>query len=554
MRCLLLLLTAPVQAQEAQPAPLAWDAQRAEHLLNRAGFGGNSAAVARLVALGPEAAVEELLTVDPWVEEPFYARKRADGDLGKYVRSLPEEEREMRMRELREGDRAQVDDFLEWWVARMLAGANPLRERMVLFWHGHFTSSMEAVKSSYEMIQQNQMFRRHALASFRELLHGVARDPAMLVYLDNTSSKKGHPNENFARELLELYTLGLGNYTEEDVREVARAFTGWSQRNGRFRFEEGRHDKGKKSVLGKSGRLGGAEVVEVLLKQAACARHVAGALLAYFEGREPAPERLASYASELRDSGYRIDGFLRRLFLDPEFYADEVLAARVSSPLDYLVGSARRLGVAPDPGLVVLGASLLGQRLFYPPSVRGWEGGEAWAAGTSLLVRGQLAGLFLGVVSGKELVGALQEERAAAAAEEPPAMDGEASAMEGEPPAMDDEARAKRAKLARKRREKLPEELRELARAEHFPRLNLVQRLGHAGAEQDADLAQALVEECLAIPAPAALVARVALRLEGERARLELGATPWSEVPEEAEPFLRALAHEILASPEAQLD
>src|SRR5262249_51898611 len=152
-----------------------------------------------------------------------YARMRADADLSRYVRNLPAEEREKRMSDLRMEDEAQAEDFLEWWVGRMLAGEEPLRERMVLFWHGHFTSSMEAVKSSYEMIQQNQLFRRHALGSFRELLHGIARDPAMLVYLDNASSRKEHPNENFARELMELYTLGEGNYTEDDVREVARA-------------------------------------------------------------------------------------------------------------------------------------------------------------------------------------------------------------------------------------------------------------------------------------------------------------------------------------------
>src|SRR5688572_1275588 len=306
----------------------------------------------------------------------------------------------MRMRELRDDDRAQVEDFLDWWAARMLADASPLRERMVLFWHGHFTSSMEVVKSSYEMIQQNQLFRRHALGSFRELLHGVARDPAMLVYLDNAASKKSHPNENFARELLELYTLGEGNYREEDVREVARAFTGYSQKNGRFFFDAGRHDKGQKRVLGTEGRLDGAGVVEILLAQEACARHLAHALLAFFEGREPAPERLDAYAERLRESGYRIDLFLRRLFLDPAFYADDVRAARVASPLDYLVGCARRLGVTPEPRLLVLGASLLGQRLFFPPSVRGWEGGEAWATGASLLLRGRMAGLLLGELSG----------------------------------------------------------------------------------------------------------------------------------------------------------
>src|SRR6185436_19293367 len=311
--------------------------------------------------------------------------------------------------ELRAEDRAQSEDFLDWWIGRMLSGGEPLRERMVLFWHGHFTSSMEAVHSSYEMIQQNQLFRRLALGGFRELLHGVARDPAMLIYLDNASSKKQHPNENFARELLELYTLGEGNYTEEDVREVARAFTGWGQRNGRFYFDAQRHDDGWKRVLGVEGRLDGDDVLDILLQREACARHLARALLGYFEGVEPAPERLASYAAALRESGYRIDAFLRRLFLDPEFYADSKLGSRVASPLDYLVGSARRLGIHPQPRVLASQAALLGQRLFFPPSVRGWEGGEAWATSSSLLLRGELVGMLLGRVNGRDLIAARRE-------------------------------------------------------------------------------------------------------------------------------------------------
>jgi len=507
---------------EATPAPaLEWNAARAEHLWNRAGFGANSATIQRALEIGPERQVDELLRVDGWIEEPFYARKRTDGDLGKYVRGLPEDEREMKKRALRREDAAQVADFLDWWVERMVRGEEPLRERMVLFWHGHFTSSMQVVKSSYEMVQQNQLFRRHALGTFRELLHGVTRDPAMLLYLDNTSSKKSHPNENFARELLELYTLGEGNYTEEDVKEVARAFTGWSQSNGRFRIDERQHDRGKKSVLGTEKRLDGKDVVEILLRQEACAVHVAGALLAYFEGCEPEPARLESYAATLRGSGYRIDGFLRRLFLDPEFYAPEKMAQRVSSPLDYLVGCARRLGVEPDPRLIVKGSSLLGQRLFFPPSVRGWEGGRAWATGSSLLLRGALAGMLVGSVSGRELLGELG-----------------ARGAEGDAP----ETR------------RLPPDLRDLGKMETLPRLNLTQRLSRGGAASDAELARGLVEEVLAVPASADLVHPAEERLAEERSASGLGDRPWSARPELAEPILREIAHEIMASPEAQLD
>ncbi len=538
---LLSLLAGPAgplaQESAAARAPVealaSWDARRAEHLWNRAGFGANGATIAASVALGPERQVDALLEVDNWIEEPFYARKRADGDLGRYVRSLPEAERDARMDELRREDRAQTDDFLDWWIARMLAGDQPLRERMVLFWHGHFTSSMEAVHSSYEMIQQNQLFRRHGLGSFRSLLHGIARDPAMLVYLDNASSKKAHPNENFARELLELYTLGEGNYSERDVREVARAFTGWGQRNGRFHFDPARHDKGKKRVLGVEGKLDGDDVLDILLAQPACARHLARALLGNFEGREPTPERLESYAAFLRESDWRIDAFLRRLFLDPEFYAAEELGARVASPLDYLVGSARRLGLAPAPRVLVSGAALLGQRLFFPPSVRGWEGGETWATGGSLLLRGELAGMLLGRVRGRDLVAGRR------AAEGP---DTDDAPGEG--------AMAKPAPVPRR----VPAELRALAKLELRPQLNLTARLARSGASSEAELARALLEELLAIPAPPELVHGVEQRLLQARVELELGQQPWPERPELCEPLLRELAHGILALPEAQLD
>jgi hypothetical protein len=518
----LLLTVVALLPQSGAEAALAWDAARAEHLWNRAGFGASTALVERSLARGPEGLVDELLRIETWFEEPFYARKRADGDMSKLLRELPEEERARRKDELRAEDREQTTDFLDWWVGRMLVGDEPLRERMVLFWHGHFTSSMESVKSSYEMIQQNQLFRRHAVGSFRELLHGVARDPAMLVYLDNASSKKTNPNETFARELLELFTLGEGAYTEQDVKEVARAFTGWGQRNGRFHYEKGRHDGGKKTILGVTGRLGGDDVLEILLAQEACARHLARSLILYFEGAEPEPARVERYAADLRLSGYRIDGFLRRLFLDPEFYRDAVRASRVSSPVDYLVGHARRLGVASEARPIVTGAALLGQRLFHPPSVRGWEGGVTWATSSSLLLRGELAGLLLGRVRGRDLLGEMRREA-------------------GMP---DSDAPARR----------LPPELRALGRVDLAPRINLTQRLTRRGADTDAELAQALAEELLAIPAPPALVAELARLLADARLKRELGEAPWASRPEHSEPILRELAHRILSAPEAQLD
>jgi uncharacterized protein (DUF1800 family) len=544
---------APSAVQQAPAAPElaglpAWGPHHVEHLLNRAAFGAGQAEVEAARALGPTGLVESLLAVESYLEEPFYARKRADGDLGKYVRSLPDEQREQRMKELRDEDRAQVDDFLDWWVGRMLAGQEPLRERMVLFWHGHFTSSMEAVHSSYEMIQQNQLFRRHGLGSFRALLHAVARDPAMLLYLDNTSSKKTHPNENFARELLELFTLGEGHYSEQDVREVARAFTGWGQRNGRFHFDKSRHDNGRKVVLGVEGRLDGDDVLDILLAQQACARHLAHALLVHFEGIEPTVSRVDSYAESLRESGYLLDAFLRRLFLDPDFYSPDVLAQRVASPLDYLLGSTRRLGLASPARVVVSGAALLGQRLFFPPSVRGWEGGEAWATSSGLLLRGELAGMLLGRVRGRDLVAGQRANRAAPGlADAAPGLADAAPGLADAAPGLEPEPEP-----APPSSGKMPPELRALSKVELRPRLNLTQRLARA-VHDDAELARALLDELLAIPPSPELVVRVEARLAEARAQHELSA-PWVTRPELAEPLLRELAHGILTLPEAQLD
>ena len=307
-------------------------------------------------------------------------------------------------RKMRREDRKQLEDYTVWWFDTMASGADPLRDRMTLFWHGYFTSSMDDVKSSYQMIEQNRFLRAGALGSFRDLLHGAAKDPAMLEYLDNDENKKQEPNENFAREVMELFTLGEGNYTEDDIKEAARAFTGWRSRKGAFDNRAAAHDTGKKTVLGVTGKHDGDDVLEILLDQEACALHVAGKLLAYFEGRAPAPERLASYAADLRANEYDLEPLLRRLFADPEFYSDRVVGQRVAGPIDYLVGMSMRLDLTPPEAWYLSGSRLLGQRLFHPPTVKGWDGGMAWITTASLMQRGNLAGILVGTVDAGEVL------------------------------------------------------------------------------------------------------------------------------------------------------
>src|SRR5258707_6523381 len=231
------------------------------------------------------------------------------------------------------------------------------------------------------------------------MLAGMPKDPALLTYLDNQVNKKGNPNENLARELLELFSLGIGNYQEQDIKEIARALTGrGTDGHGLYSYNKGAHDDGDKTFLGQTGKFDGDDVVRIVLEQDACPRYVARRILTYFEGAEPTRERLDEYAAFLRAQKFELEPLLRKLFLDPAFYREEVLGARVQGPIEYMVGMARRLRLKPAPLVVAAGASLLGQRIFAPPNVKGWDEGEAWITTATLMQRGNLAGLLLGVV------------------------------------------------------------------------------------------------------------------------------------------------------------
>ena len=546
--CVLALLGPAAVAQEgardADGGALAWNAARAEHLLNRAGFGAGPEEIARAVALGQELVVAELLAGEAYVEEPFYARLRRKGQTRRRMASRTPEERREIFRERRAAERDQLRDFLGWWVARMVDGDDPLRERMTLFWHGHFTSSWEDVKDSYEMILQNQLLRTHALGSFRDLVHRVARDPAMLEYLDNDSNRVGNPNENFARELMELFTLGEGNYTEADVKDAARAFTGWTDRDGRFRFNRRAHDDGEKTVLGVTGRLNGDDVIDILLDQEACPRFLAGKLLRYLEGIAPDEARLERYADVLRRDDYDVGAFLRELFLDPSFYRADIVGARIAGPIDYLVGTARRTGVEPPPRVLLVGSSVLGQRLFFPPNVKGWEGGEAWITTASLMQRGNLAGVMLGRVTLDDFLDYDAYADPAMAAF--PAQDEEAAmgALPGDEPMTAGSARSRLGELRR---------LKGLARYGWRPRIHLTAELRRQGLGSDAELVDTLCDRLLAIEAAPPTRAELTRWLTEEREAARVRPGRLLDDSEVAEPILRRLAHVILSLPEAQL-
>jgi len=383
-----------------------WNARTAEHLLNRAGFGASPEQVARTVAMGLDAAVDALL------EAPVAAGFQAEREFLRPGIAMPEVI--VTGPEAEEGlHSASVDDFYldkgelrrirgardysGWWIQRMIDGTDPLRDRLAIFWHGHFVSSTDDV-DSLDIVEQLEFLRTNALGSFEDMVRGIARDPAMLEYLNNNINEKSAPNENWARELMELFTLGDGHYTEDDIKEAARAYTGWTNDGSAFWNRRGWHDYGPKTILGVTGNLEGDGVIDILLREEQCGRFIAGKLIAYLEGVAPSPERVVSYGKLFADSGYEVSALVGALLRDPEFYRDEVLGTRIAAPVEYFVGTARRLGIQPPPNLIWVASAILGQKLLAPPNVKGWEEGVPWMTTGSVMERSNLVSALIGEV------------------------------------------------------------------------------------------------------------------------------------------------------------
>jgi len=556
---LAIAMLAPARAQQAAnaalPAPPAWNSRNVEHLFNRAGFGARPAEITSAVREGPEKLVGELLAGFGEPGEPFFldtsprpSRRDATSEEA-YKKAIDEYRRE---------ERRVLFGYSGWWIDQMVAGRDPLREKMVLFWHGYFTSSARDVKSTVAMVQQNQLFHRLALGNFRELIGSVIRDPAMIEYLDNNQNRRGNPNENLARELMELFSLGAGNYTEEDIKEAARALTGWRTNDDKSEsaYVPRQHDSGTKTILGRTGRFDAKDLVDILLDQPACPRWLAGKLLVYFEGAEPSEARLAEYAALLKAQNYEIAPFLRHLFLDPRFYRDEIVGERISGPVEYLVGCTRRLGLDVPPQLLWLGAGQLGQRLFDPPNVKGWEGGEAWITTSSLLARGNMAGMLLGVVHMEDVL----KDDDLATESDPTMIDSPAPdpALEGaKERRAKDEQREKRLKAeAKLGKPEIGGELSALKRLTgefYYPRMNLSARLARLDVATDAQIVDRLADELLPVALSSESRAALLEFLAGERKTLSIADGKLLESRSKAEEVLRRLAHLILSLPEAQL-
>lgn len=368
--------------------------EEARHLLARSGFAATPQEIEPLLALDRDAAIEALLATGR--EAAVTAPPAWTGD---WQPPQPAGLNEAERLALRDTRREQTRELKAWWLKEMLVTPSPLSEAMTLFWHNHFTSSLTKVKSPVLLYRQNVLLRRHALGNFATLLRKIARDPAMLLYLDNARSRKEAPNENFARELMELFTLGEGRYSEADLKNAARAFTGWSvnRQTGDYVFRAAWHDRGMKSILGVQGEFDGDDVIDLLLARPETARRIVDKLWRHFISETPDPAEAARLAAAFRDSGYEIRPLLAALFASDAFWSAENRGRLVKSPVDLVVGTLRLFDLPVDDTRDLAWVTRrLGQDVFDPPDVKGWPGGTAWITGASLLDRQTLMARITG--------------------------------------------------------------------------------------------------------------------------------------------------------------
>ncbi len=366
--------------------------EEARHLLNRTGFGASYEQILEYLPLTYEDGVDRILaspsrkalTPSPdWVRDPLPGSSR-DKTFSRPSRRPDDKKKRQRM--LRE----RAIELKSWWYREIIDTPSPVQERMTLFWHNHFTSSFRKVKFPILLYRQNELLREHAVGNFASLLHEIARDPAMVLYLDNQTNLKKSPNENFARELLELFTLGEGNYTEQDIKEAARAFTGWSvnRKNGRFMVRSRQHDDGNKRFMGQEGNFGGDEIIDILLKNPGTAEYITAKLWVEFISPSPDAAEVKRLAGIFRDHEYDLKPLLKAMWMSPAFRDSRQRGILIKSPVDLTVGTIRTLKIlVNEPRVLVYYGRALGQDIFDPPNVKGWKGGENWIDTNTIVMR-----------------------------------------------------------------------------------------------------------------------------------------------------------------------
>jgi len=400
--------------------PADWDRARAKHLLNRAGFGGTPEDIDRLATLTPVEAVRRIIDYEKVENGDLPAFEHSgvyDPTLKVFPPSRPATTRKAETTGEAIGVRVKpggsrrmqpvVDRFFfwlrataletrrvaAWWADRMVSTDRPLQEKMALFWHGHFATGADKVRDYRKMLVQLELFHQKGTGNFRELLIAVAQDPAMLVFLDAGQNVKGAPNENFGREVMELFTMGVGNYSEHDIREAARAFTGWTNDDLRFKLDEAKHDTGEKEFLGRRGNFDGVDILNIILDQKVTANFIAGKIYRYFARDDLSPVLQERLGAVLRENDYELRPLLRTIFLSRDFYSEPSVGTRIKGPVDLIVSLCRELGLKRLPGVPDFNSSCgeLGQVLLNPPTVAGWAQGRSWITPGMLLARGNLA-------------------------------------------------------------------------------------------------------------------------------------------------------------------
>jgi uncharacterized protein (DUF1800 family) len=402
-----------------------FDGVKAAHLLSRAGFGGTLEEIEHVRSIGPEAAADELLDFPdvPAEEESetdlpdlsaIEGLPKTFRDIQKQISGTTDAAEKQKIRQkINQANMEVLMTTMNWWMKRMAFGQYPMQEKLTLFWHGHFTTSAKDEHMAALMWRQNELLRSSAAGNFATLVHAISRDPAMLDYLNNTQNRKEHPNENYARELMELFTLGIGHYTENDVKQGARAFTGWTHDGDDYTFRPSEHDYGFKTYLGYSGDFNGDDVVDIILRQPNCAPFIAGELYKYFVSEDVDPAMSQALGKVLLENKYELRPLLRTMLTSKAFYQRESIGVQIKSPVQLLTGTIRMLGLdMPPQRAMVASLTQMGQVPFMPPNVRGWVGGHSWINTSTVFVRynagvwltgGQVPGLLQGRLTGKEI-------------------------------------------------------------------------------------------------------------------------------------------------------
>ncbi len=359
-----------------------WNLALASHLYRRAGFGANWTQLQQAMQQGPDATIGSLFAQDDTAKS-FYetARRTAQPLIAA----------------------ANANALAAWWLHVMMHSPQPLVEKLTLFWHGHFATSASKVTEAPLMARQNDLLRRYALADFSGLLGEMSRDAAMLVWLDSATNRKSHPNENFAREVMELFSLGLGNYTEKDIKEAARAFTGFEVRQGEFKFNQQQHDPGPKNVLGQTGPWQGQDVIRILLEQPATGQFIVGKLFRFLvsESADPPATLLEPLAANWRGHGFQTGPLVRQILESNLFFSSLAVGHKIKAPVEFAIGLVRAMEGGVNTYALADDLNELGQSVFFPPNVKGWDGGTDWINSSTLVARANLVWALVGGQDGR---------------------------------------------------------------------------------------------------------------------------------------------------------